>query len=129
MDLSARHYIDPTSKYAFTYSSYGVCVSEAEVDVLTGEVEVTRVDILFDCGTSLNPLIDSGQCYGAFVMGLGHYLTEDIRYAADGTLITDGTWEYKPPSALDIPIVFNLDMLKDAPNPGTTKNDKKKKEV
>ena len=34
----------------FAYSSYGVNCTEVEVDVLTGEVEVVRSDILFDCG-------------------------------------------------------------------------------
>lgn len=32
------------------YSSYGVNCTEVEIDVLTGEVEVIRSDILFDCG-------------------------------------------------------------------------------
>lgn len=34
----------------FAYSSYGVNCTEVEIDVLTGEVEVVRSDILFDCG-------------------------------------------------------------------------------
>lgn len=32
-------------------------------------------------------------------------------------MITNGTWEYKPPSSADIPIVFNVSLLKNAPNP------------
>ena len=36
------------------YSSYGVNCTEVEVDVLTGEVEVIRSDILFDCGQRLD---------------------------------------------------------------------------
>ena len=35
------------------YQSYGVNCTEIEVDVLTGEVEVVRSDILFDCGQRL----------------------------------------------------------------------------
>ena len=38
----------------FAYSSYGVNCTEVEVDVLTGEVEILRSDILFDCGQRLN---------------------------------------------------------------------------
>jgi len=34
----------------FVYNSYGVACSEVEVDVLTGQTEVLRVDILYDCG-------------------------------------------------------------------------------
>ena len=32
------------------YNAYGAAVSEVEVDVLTGEVQILRVDILYDCG-------------------------------------------------------------------------------
>ena len=32
------------------YQSYGVNCTEVEVDVLTGEIEILRSDILFDCG-------------------------------------------------------------------------------
>ena len=38
----------------FAYSSYGVNCTEVELDLLTGEVEVIRSDILFDCGQRLD---------------------------------------------------------------------------
>ena len=34
----------------FAYISYGVNCTEVELDVLTGEIEILRSDILFDCG-------------------------------------------------------------------------------
>ncbi|KAL5996725.1 hypothetical protein ACLOJK_007645 [Asimina triloba] len=34
-----------------------------------------------------------------------------------GELVTDGTWNYKPPSAKDIPIVFNASLLPNSSNP------------
>ena len=34
----------------FAYESYGVNCAEVELDVLTGEIEILRSDILFDCG-------------------------------------------------------------------------------
>ena len=47
------HRITMKSDGNFAYSSYGVNCSEVEVDILTGEVEVLRSDILFDCGQRL----------------------------------------------------------------------------
>jgi xanthine dehydrogenase/oxidase len=44
------------------------------------------------------------QVEGGFVMGLGLNLTEEILYDTNGALVTHNTWEYKPPSALDIPL-------------------------
>jgi len=105
------------------YNSYSAVVTQLQIDVLTGEVEVQFCDILYDCGITLSALVDIGQIEGAFVFGLGYYLTEQIMYdtvlgsPTYGTLITDSTWEYKPPSALDIPIQLNVTLLKDAPNP------------
>ena len=42
--------MNETTKYAAVYFSYGACAVEAELDVLTGQAEILRTDILFDCG-------------------------------------------------------------------------------
>ena len=59
-------------KEAVSYSSFGAAVTEVEVDVLTGERQVLRADILYDCGYSLNPALDMGQVEGAFVQVRAH---------------------------------------------------------
>ena len=38
------------SSEKFAYNIYGAAVSEVELDVLTGQSEILRVDILYDCG-------------------------------------------------------------------------------
>lgn len=43
------------------FNIYGVALAEAEVDVLTGESEIRRVDLLQDVGQSVSPEIDIGQ--------------------------------------------------------------------
>jgi len=118
VELKASAWVNVQSNEPFNYNSYGVTCTEVEVDILTGDTQIVQTDILFDCGISLNPDVDIGQVEGAFVMGIGYYLTEHLEIdQTTGELLSDGTWEYKPPSQKDIPIVFNVALLKDAPNP------------
>jgi len=100
------------------YMAYGACVSEVEVDLLTGETRALRSDMLYDCGHSLNPMIDIGQAEGAFVFGQGFYMGEEINTSPEGECLTKGTWEYKPTLAGGIPTDFRVEFLKDSPYPG-----------
>ncbi|KAL3918763.1 MAG: hypothetical protein SGPRY_005889 [Prymnesium sp.] len=92
---------------------YGAVV---RVDVLQCELHILRAEVVTDQGSSLNPTIDAGQVQGAYTMGLGYVLTEAFEWGEDGSNLTNGTWEYKPPSSQDIPIVFNVSFIKNATN-------------
>ncbi|XP_016952768.1 uncharacterized protein LOC108026363 [Drosophila biarmipes] len=99
------------------YHVYGLALTEIELDVLTGNSQVKRVDILEDAGESLSPYIDIGQIEGAFVMCLGYWLSEQLVYdRSTGRLLTNRTWNYKPPGAKDIPIDFRVELIQ-KPNP------------
>ncbi len=92
----------------FLYFAYGAAVSEVEVDCLTGEQRITRVDILYDAGNSLNPAIDIGQIEGGFVQGAGWLTTEEIYWDKKGRLRTHAPSTYKIPTIGDVPAAFNV---------------------
>merc|ERR1712070_493030 len=94
------------------YHIYGACVSEVELDMLTGETTVLSSSILYDCGKSLNPIIDLGQTEGGFMMGLGFFLRERrLQDPVTGKEASDGTWEYKIPNFQDVPLEFDVEFF------------------
>jgi xanthine dehydrogenase large subunit len=92
----------------FYYFAYGACCAEVEIDAMTGENRVLRVDILHDVGRSLNPAIDIGQIEGGFVQGMGWLTTEELVYDGEGRLRTHAPSTYKIPVASDIPADFRV---------------------
>jgi xanthine dehydrogenase large subunit len=92
----------------FLYFAYGAAVSEVEVDTLTGEHRLRRVDILHDTGRSLNPAMDLGQIEGGFVQGMGWLTTEELWWDGRGVLRTHAPSTYKIPVASDVPEAFNV---------------------
>jgi carbon-monoxide dehydrogenase large subunit len=74
-----------------------------EVDVETGQVTVERFVVAHDCGTVINPNIVEGQISGGAVNGIAGALYEELRYDADGHLLTRGFRDYLVPTAADVP--------------------------
>lgn len=103
----------------FLYFTNACAVSEVRIDRFTGAMKLVRTDILMDIGRSMNMGIDRGQITGAFVQGLGWCTTEEMRYAADGTLLSHSPTTYKIPNIQDLPPVFNVDCI---PNESNTIN-------
>lgn len=79
--------IDLTAKYMTNddsikdYSVYGLTCSEVEIDVLTGTILLTRVDILEDTGQSISPLLDVGQVCSFYY---GFFFRKDIFHFVTG---------------------------------------------
>jgi xanthine dehydrogenase molybdopterin-binding subunit B len=108
----------------FFYYAYGMAVSEVEIDTLTGETNLLRSDILHDVGDSLNEEIDIGQIEGGFIQGVGWVTTEEIKWDKSGNLLTHSPDTYKIPTVNDIPLIFNVALLKSHPNEGTIRKSK-----
>jgi xanthine dehydrogenase large subunit len=96
----------------FYYFAYGAACSEVVIDTLTGEMKVTRADILHDVGKSLNPAIDLGQIEGGFIQGMGWLTTEELVYDARGRLRTHAPSTYKIPTIGDRPAHLDVRLWK-----------------
>jgi xanthine dehydrogenase large subunit len=100
----------------FFYYAYGAAVSEVVVDSLTGENRILRVDIVHDCGDSLNPAMDLGQVEGGFVQGAGWLTSEELWWNDAGELQTHAPSTYKIPTSSDLAPEFNVTLLENAAN-------------
>lgn len=98
----------------FLYYAYGAAVAEVEVDCLTGENKLLRVDILHDCGASLNPALDKGQIEGGFIQGMGWLTMEELVWDATGRLRTHAPSTYKIPAISDTPEAFTVTLWDEA---------------
>ena len=102
--------------HPYFYFTWGAAISEALLDINTGESRILRADIVQDCGNSLNESIDIGQIEGGFVQGLGWLTCEELCFSQEGKLLTTGPSTYKLPGSRDIPKVFNVKLLEKADN-------------
>lgn len=107
----------------FNYFTEGVVCTEVEIDCLSGDHKVLRVDIVMDLGKSINPLLDIGQIEGAFMQGYGYSTMEEMvwgdsqhKWVRPGQLFTRGPGTYKIPAFNDVPLDFRVH-LSDTHNP------------
>ncbi|KAL6005132.1 aryl-alcohol oxidase 3 [Asimina triloba] len=91
--------------------SWDMLIKMVEVDLITGATTILRTDIIYDCGQSLNPAVDIGQVEGAFVQGVGFFMSEEYETNSDGLVVSQGTWTYKVPTIDTIPKQFNVEIL------------------
>jgi xanthine dehydrogenase molybdopterin binding subunit len=108
----------------FYYYAFGMAVTEILLDILTGAHTILRADILHDVGDSVNPGIDLGQVKGGYVQGVGWCTNEEIKWDAQGRLMTHSPSTYKIPSIQDIPKDFRAALLEGVPNPNVIRRSK-----
>jgi CO/xanthine dehydrogenase Mo-binding subunit len=76
--------------------------AEVEVDLDTGEVEVTRYHTDVYCGRAVNPRNAGLQNEGSVIFGLGQTFYEEMHYD-DGQLLNGNLADYMLPSFEDLP--------------------------
>ena len=111
-------HFDPATRQGrpFFYFAYGAAVAEVAIDTLTGEHRMLRIDLLHDCGRSLNRALDRGQVEGGFLQGAGWLTCEELWWNERGELKTHAPSTYKIPAAGDWPAVANVQLLEPAEN-------------
>ena len=83
--------------------SSGAYVAAVTVERSTGEVRVTKVVAVDDCGFVVNPLLAEGQVVGGTVQGIGEALYEQVGYDEDGQPLAVNFHAYRLPTALSVP--------------------------
>jgi carbon-monoxide dehydrogenase large subunit len=59
--------------------------------------------VVDDFGDVLNPLMLAGQVHGGAVQGIGQALMEEVRFDAEGQMLTASFMDYAMPRAADVP--------------------------
>jgi xanthine dehydrogenase large subunit len=110
----------------FFYYTQGAAAAEVRIDRFTGDLVVTRADVLIDIGRSINPGVDRGQVIGGFIQGMGWVTGECLVYDERGVLLSNSPTTYKIPAASDVPPEFHCDFF---PNDDNVENVARSKAV
>ncbi len=82
---------------------FGAHVAVVEIDRETGRLTLRDFVAVDDCGTRISPLLVEGQVHGGIAQGAAQALLEEVRYDADGQLVTGSLMDYALPRADDLP--------------------------
>lgn len=120
INLSAKgHYATPIIHYdktiekghPFAYHVYGTALSIVTLDCLRGTYEFDAVHVVHDAGSSMNPLVDLGQCEGGLVQGMGWMTMEEVVYNSEGKLLSNALSTYKIPDIYSVPKEISIRFL------------------
>ena len=106
-------YFDATKEngHPFAYHVYGTAITTVTVDCLRGIYEVDAVKLVHDFGTTMNPIIDTGQIEGGLVQGIGWMTMEEIIYDEEGCLRSNALSTYKIPDIYSVPKELDIHFL------------------
>ncbi len=83
----------------------GTHIAEVMIDEATGHVSIERYTVVDDFGVTLNPLLLAGQVHGGTAQGIGQALMEEVRFDAEGQMLTASYMDYAVPRAVDLPAI------------------------
>ena len=86
----------------------GCHIAEVEIDPETGIVEVLAYTAMDDCGVVLDETLTHGQVMGGAAQGIGQALYENLRYDAQGQILSASFMDYAIPRAGDLPDFHSL---------------------
>lgn len=86
----------------FSFPSGAYCCT-VEIDPGTGDIDITGMYLVDDCGTVINPLLAEGQVHGGVAQGIAQALYEGIRYDDNAVPQTSTLMDYLVPAATELP--------------------------
>ena len=99
----------------FWEAAYGV--AKIRVDEETGQIHVTEYTTAAEVGKAINPKLVEGQEAGAFLMGLGNTLYEEI-VEDSGAIRNPNLIDYRVPTFEDLPGSFQSILIENQDGPG-----------
>ena len=94
-----------------------ITATEVEVDEDTGALRIVRLVSVADVGKAINPKQVEGQDEGAATQAIGHTLFEEMLYE-DGQLLNPNLIDYRVPTFMDMPEVFETIIIENGDGPG-----------
>lgn len=94
----------------------GAHLCEVEIDPETGALRLDRYLAVDDFGNLLNPALVAGQVHGGIAQGLGQAVLEEVRFDAEGQLLSGSFMDYAMPRATDFPPIRFASVPVPSPN-------------
>jgi Aerobic-type carbon monoxide dehydrogenase, large subunit CoxL/CutL homologs len=88
--------------------TFGAHAMEVEVDTNTGDTKILKIVTAIDLGKIINEMIVKGQIVGGVVQGVGTAISEELKYSAEGKLLTKSFVDYKIPTMQDLPDIIEV---------------------
>jgi len=98
--------------HPFAYHVYGTAIITVTVDCLRGIYEFDSVKVVHDFGSSMNTMVDLGQCEGGIVQGIGWMTIEELLYNKEGRLLSNALSTYKVPDIYSVPKEIDVHFLR-----------------